>query len=443
MSADNELNASTPAAHVPAGGGHGWMGSAFSPVARFIGASGLTNLGDGIALVAWAWTASLITRDPLLIALVAVLLRLPWAIVSLPAGVITDRVDRRNLILGMDVLRAVAFLGVAIMLWFAYPFEAAPERGVSSIVAYFTLLLAAAIVGTAEVFRDNAAQTMIPGLVPDHRLEATNGRLWSVELVGNSLLGPALGAMLVAIALPLPFALNAVAYGVAALLVLSISGSFRANGHHRADWRQEMKEGIAFLRTSPLLKTLAWLTGFWNLFFQMVMIALVLHVQENLGLSAQAYGLILAAGAVGGIIGGLVAEHVVRAIGQARAAQWMLFSSVPTFAVIAVAPGQVSLGLTLAVFEFCGLVWNTISVSTRQRTIPDHLLGRVNSTFRLLAWGMMPIGLLLSGIIVRMLDGPLTRGAALTAPFWVAAAGVLIVSLFGWRPLGLGLRGRS
>jgi hypothetical protein len=191
------------------------------------------------------------------------------------------------------------------------------------------------------------------------------------------------------------------------------------------------------------LKTLAWLTGFWNLFFQMVMIALVLHVQENLGLGAQSYGLILAVGAVGGIIGGLVAEHIIHAMGPAKAAQWMLLSSVPTFAVIAIAPGPVSLGLTLAVFEFCGLVWNTISVTTRQRTIPDHLLGRVNSTFRLLAWGMMPIGLLLSGIIVRMLDGPLSREAALAAPFWVAAAGVLLVTSFGWRPLGQGLRRRS
>lgn len=417
-----------------------WMDSASSLVSRFIGASGLTNLGDGIALVAWAWTASLITRDPLLIALVATLLRLPWAIVSLPAGVITDRVDRRNLILAMDVIRTVAFSGVAIVLWFAYPLEAAPEKGVSSIVVYLSILLAVAVVGTAEVFRDNAAQTMIPSLVSDDRLEAINGRLWSVELVGNSLLGPALGALLLAIALPLPFAVNAVAYGVAALLVLSISGKFRAIGHLHADWRQEMKEGIGYLRASPLLKTLAWLTGFWNLFFQMVMIALVLHVQENLGLGAQAYGFILAGAAVGGIIGGLVAENVVRVMGQARAAQWMLLSSVPIFAIISVAPGPVTLGLSLAVFEFCGLVWNTISVSTRQRTIPDHLLGRVNSTFRLLAFGMMPLGLMFSGMIVRMLDGPLPREAALAAPFWVAAVGVLIVTILGWRPLGRGLR---
>lgn len=194
-------------------------------------------------------------------------------------------------------------------------------------------------------------------------------------------------------------------------------------------------------RVAPLLRPLAWLTGFWNLFFQMVMIALILHVQENLGLSAGAYGLILAAAAIGGIAGGLSGERIVRWLGPGRAAQWMLIASVPTFVGIALAPGAWSLALVLAIFEFAGLVWNTVSVSTRQRMIPDRLLGRVNSVYRLLAWGMMPLGLLLSGLIVRGAEAFLTREMALTAPFWTAAIGVLVVSLIGWRPLGAGLSG--
>src|SRR5690606_8266005 len=93
----------------------------FPPFARFVAASGLTNLGDGVAIVAWAWVASLLTRDPLLIAGVAVALRLPWALLALPAGVITDRVDRRLLILRMDILRAVAFAGAAAALCASLP----------------------------------------------------------------------------------------------------------------------------------------------------------------------------------------------------------------------------------------------------------------------------------------------------------------------------------
>jgi hypothetical protein len=76
---------------------------------RFILASGATNLADGVATVAWAWAATLLTRDPVLVALVPLALRLLGFLLALPAGVVTDRVDRRRLILAMDALRAVAF----------------------------------------------------------------------------------------------------------------------------------------------------------------------------------------------------------------------------------------------------------------------------------------------------------------------------------------------
>lgn len=414
---------------------------------RFIAASGLANLGDGVAVVAWAWTASLLTRDPLLIALVAVALRLPWALLALPAGLAADRLDRRRLILAMDLLRAAAFALAALALWLALPLAPPPTEGVASLPAFATLALAALVVGAAEVARDNAAQSMLPALTPHDRLEAANGRLWSVELTGNALLGPPLGAALVAIAAPAPFALNALAYALAALMVAGIAGAFRpegrAGGSWRADWRADLAEGWAFLRAAPLLRLLAWLTGFWNLFFQMTMIALVLHVQENLGLSPAAYGLVLAGGALGGIAGGLAGERVVRRLGRAQAAQWTLCASAPAFAGLALAPGAWSLALVLAVFEFAGLVWNAVSVSTRQRMIPDRLLGRVNSLYRLLAWGMMPLGLLLSGLVVRAAETVWARPAALTAPFWTAAAGLLLVTLIGWRPLGAGLPGRA
>ncbi|MFV0491747.1 MAG: MFS transporter [Pseudorhodobacter sp.] len=407
-----------------------------SQLGRFIAASGIANLGDGIATVAWAWAASLLTRDPLLIALVAVALRLPWVLFALPAGLVTDRRDRRGLILQMDILRAVSFGVAALSFWVASPLAPVPDTGLSSGFAFAVLVIAASSVGVAEVFRDNAAQTMLPSLVPHERLESANGRLWSVELIGNALLGPPLGALLIGLAVMLPFAVNAAAYGLAALLVAGIAGNFRPAHRAEKNWRVELAEGLRFLREARLLQILAWLTGFWNLFFQMMMIALILHVQENLGLSSTVYGLILGAGALGGIAGGLMADRIVRWLGPGRTAQWALLCSAPTFAAVALAPGAVSLALALAVFEFSGLVWNTVSVSARQRMIPDGLLGRVNSTYRLLAWGMMPLGLLLSGLIVRAAEGIMPRDLALTLPFWVAAAGELGVTIFGWRALG-------
>ncbi len=170
----------------------------------------------------------------------------------------------------------------------------------------------------------------------------------------------------------------------------------------------------------------------------MVLIGLILHVQENLGLVAQTYGLVLAAGAIGGILGGWSGEYIIRAIGPGKTAQWMLFASAPAFFAIAFAPGAISLAIVLALFEFTGLVWNTVSVSYRQRTIPDQLLGRVNSLYRLMAWGMMPVGLILSGLIVRSAESVLSRDAALLAPFLVAGLGAILLAAIGWRVLGRG-----
>jgi MFS family permease len=409
--------------------------SSQSALLRFIASAGLTNLGDGIATLAWAWVASLLTRDPLLIATVAVALRLPWAIFAIPAGLVADRVDRRTLILMMDLVRAAAFTGAALALWSALPLSPAPQTGLSAPFAFAALVIAALVVGVAEVFRDNAAQTLLPSLVPHDRLEQANGRPWSVELIGNSLVGPALGAVLVAAYVPLPFAVNALAYALAALLVASIAGSFRPEQGAPRGWRADLAEGWGFLKNAPLLRLLAWVTGFWNLFHQMMIVAMILHVQENLGLSAETYGLILAGGAVGGILGGLSGGWIAKRLGPGRTAQVTMLASAFTFLGVGLAPNGWALALAFMVFEFNGFVWNTVSVATRQRAIPNRLLGRVNSLYRLLAWGMMPIGLALSGLIVRAADGPLPRAMALELPFFVAAFGFLAVAALTWRAL--------
>ncbi|MCF1707948.1 MFS transporter [Tabrizicola sp. J26] len=409
-----------------------------TPFQRFVAASGLTNLADGVATVAWGWAASLLTRDPLMISLVPIALRLPWFLFALPAGIVTDRMDRRQLILRMDVLRALAFAGAAVAMVLTVPLPLAPRSGVSEPVLFGVIMAAAFIVGIAEVFRDNAAQTMLPAMVGRSDLERANGRLWSVEMVGNSLLGPALGAFLIAAAVPLPFGANALAYGLAIVLVASVVGRFRPEGASQRNWKRELSEGWHFLRDAPLLRLLAVITGVWNLLFQMTTVALLLHAQENLGLGARGYGLVLAGGAVGGVLAGFTAEWFVRRFGPGAVARWSLFASAPAFLGMALAPGGWTLALVLGLFEYTGILWNTVSVSYRQRSIPDQLLGRVNSLYRLLAWGMMPVGLALSGVIVRFAETLMPRDTALSMPFYVAAAGGIALVLFGWRGLRTG-----
>jgi sulfite exporter TauE/SafE len=121
--------------------------------------------------------------------------------------------------------------------------------------------------------------------------------------------------------------------------------------------------------------------------------------------------------------------------------QWMLLASGPCF--LALAPGAWTLGLAFAAMEFSGFVWNVVSVSTRQRMIPDALLGRVNSIYRLLAWGMMPMGLVLSGVLVSLGETALPRGAALVLPFWAAALGSVGLTVVVWNGIRRGFDGIS
>ena len=406
---------------------------------RFVAASGLTNLADGIAVVAWAWMASPLTRDALFVALMPIALRLPWFIFAVPAGIVTDRVDRRKLILWMDVIRAIAFAIATVVIWQALPLTTPPNTGLAQPTVFYILMGTALLVGGAEVFRDNAAQTMLPSLVSHDVLEQANGRLWSVELIGNSLVGPALGAFLIAAFAPAPFALNSIAYAVALVCVLSLKGTFKPKpSKAKPNWKAELGEAYAFLKSSPLLRSLALITGGWNLLFQMSAIALVLHVQENLGLGAMAYGLLLAADAFGGITAGFASQRIIARFGPKRTAQLCLMFSAPSFLGIALAPNWVTLALTLAAFQFTGLLWNIVSVSYRQRKIPDAMLGRVNSLYRLLAWGLMPIGLILSGLIVRFAEPIIGRSQALNLPIFTASAGALVLGILGWHALNRG-----
>ncbi|MEH7828135.1 MFS transporter [Gemmobacter denitrificans] len=407
-----------------------------SQFTRFLAASGLANLADGIATLIWVWVASLLTRDAALIALVPVALRLPWVIFAIPAGLVADRVDRHRMVLAMDALRAAAFAvaAVALMVW--APSATAPATGVSSWPLFLTLCLAALVVGVAEVFRDNAAQTLLPALVPDQALERANGQLWSLESVTNQMLGPALGALLLGAALALPFAVNAAAYAAAALILLAMKGQFRpAPGDQPAHWRRDLAEAFRYLLAQPLLLMLACITGLWNLLDSMMMFALLLHAQENLQMSASTYGLVLSAMAIGGIIAGLTGDRVVARIGPGATCGSMLFLS--AFAVMAMPmlAHPVALGACFALMHLGGIYWNIVSVSTRQRLIPDMLRGRVNSLYRLLAWGAIPLGSLLAGVIIEQSSPWLGRADALVLPLWVAGVALVIVSIVVQRPL--------
>ena len=252
--------------------------------------------------------------------------------------------------------------------------------------------------------------------------------------------GPAIGAFFITAFVPLPFLFIALAMLLAALLTASLTGDFKPKAREMRAWRAELIEGLQFVVRHPMLRVLVLITGFWNFFAEMAVIALVLHIQENLNAGATTYGIVLAVGAIGGVLGGIAVSPLMKVFETGVLAQWMNIVAAPMFLLIAFAPGPITVAVAMFFFYLSGIVWNTISISYRQRVVPDDIRGRVNSVYRLFAWGMMPLGLIASGAIVRVAEVSLGRETALIVPFLIAAAGVFVLAVFSWRPLGRGFK---
>ena len=394
---------------------------------RFLfSATAVSNLGDGVSALAFPWLATLITRDPVLIAMVTAAVRLPWLLFSIPAGVLVDRRDRRRLMIQADSFRLLLTLG-AIALILTIPDFPPGGSGAPHMLALSGL---AFLLGAAEVVRDNAAQTVLPSIVEPRDLESANGQMWSVEQVMGSFVGPPLAGILIALAVPAPFALDAVTFGIAAWFVWCISMPPRAPAVGRRIGH-EIAEGWAWLRGATTLLRLAVMLGLMNAIATMAATVLVLMAQEVLGLDAAGYGLLLTAGAAGGVTGGLLGPRLVARLGGERSL-WLALMLMPLpFLALALTASPIVAGAALFLEMVAALVWNIVTVSYRQRTIPDVLLGRVNALYRFFGWGMMPLGALAGGGVVALAEPDLGREMALRLPYLLAAAGAVAMAVYG------------
>jgi len=393
-------------------------------------ASAVSNLGDGISLLAFPWLATLITRDPVMIGAVAAAGRLPWLLFSIPAGVITDRTDRRRLMIQADLFRLFLTLGIVGVI-LSGPMLPLPESAPQAATLVLGLAAGAFLLGGAEVIRDNAAQTLLPRIVHSDELERANGQLWSVEQIMGQFIGPPLAGFLIALAIPIPFMADAATFAIAALCIWAIQTStHRAPRMPEGFWR-ETSEGIRWLLDHRLILSFAILLGFMNMIGTAEITILVIYSQEILELSAANYGILLTAGAAGGVAGGLFCPAIIRRIGSASAitVALALFPVAPFLIWWTSSPYVVAVALFLQMFA--ALMWNIVTVSLRQRTIPDELLGRVNSLYRFFGWGMMPIGALLGGLIVSLGEPELGRIAAIRLPYLLTGVFSVVLLLSG------------
>lgn len=398
---------------------------------RFLSAAGISNLGDGITSVAYPWLASAVTRSPILIALMGFASRLPWLLFTLFAGVISDRLDRRRVIIAMDFFRGVMTVFVAICIGLFHdklPALGELKKGVeipTQWPLYLVLLISALLFGFAEVLRDNTAQTFMPALVDKEGLEKANGRLWNAESLAVNFIGPPLGSFLIGIAVFLPFWIDAATFFISVALVASISGSFKKiedKKPEKMNFKRDIKEGFSWLWNHSLFRFLAVVLGLMNFTDSLVGATFILFSQEVLNVTVTQYAILGMAGAIGGILGGTYGDRIVGKIGRGTSLRITLFVAPVASLIIGLAQSWIVVFVLMGVYGCTSVLWNLITVSLRQSTIPPHLLGRVNSVYRFFGWGTIPLGIFAGGFIVNFLSDQIGRSQALRSAYFIAAA---------------------
>jgi MFS family permease len=378
-------------------------------------ASGFANLADGVLWVALPLLAVQLTRSPVLIAGVTVAARLPWLLAPV-AGALADRLDRRQSMVRVNLVRTVLLGGLALAV-------------VADLATLPLLYAVAVLLGFAETLFDTSAQSLLPAVVSRDDLTRANSRLFAVELVANEFVGPPLGGLLAAAGLGLALGLPAAAYLVGAACLALLAGSFRAVGAGPAGstrFRDDIAEGARFVWRHPVLRPLAVMLGMGNLAFAAFFSVFVLYVVAPgpMGLSGAGFGILSATVGVGSLLGTWLAVPTERRLGRVRTLVVSVVLSTAGLVVPILTASPVLVGISLAVCGVSMVLWNVITVSLRQRITPDRLLGRMNASYRLVGWGTMPLGALLGGALAEALG---LRGA------FLAAAAIYFATLVGFR----------
>ncbi|WP_307870910.1 MFS transporter [Micromonospora sp. C51] len=375
----------TDAAPRPAEGG---LGGRFW---RLWSASAVSNLADGIVKIALPLVAVGYSRSPLLVAGVAAAYSLPWLLFALPAGALADRLDRRRVMLAANTLRAALIGALAL--------AAAFDAG-----SIWLLYLVALGLGIAETLYDTSAQSILPQVVTRDQLPRANGRLAAVELAANQFIGPPLAGFLIAAGVALALAGPAVLWALAVAALLLVAGRFRIERDEPTTMRADIAEGLRFLWRHRLLRTLATMVGTSNFITSGIFAVLVLYAvgpDSAIGLTEPGYGLLLTTIAAGIVLGSVATAKIEERLGRSRTLALSVLAMAAVVGVPALSTNPFVIGTVFFVGGLLLATWNVITISLRQRITPDRLLGRVNSGYRMLAWGSMPAGALVGGLLAE------------------------------------------
>ena len=354
-------------------------------------AAGCSNLGDGIVKIALPLLAVQLTDSPAGVAGVTVASYLPWILLSLPAGALADRVDRRNAMRAVNLARAAVVGGLAAL--------AANDLGGLAMV-----YVAAFALGTGETLFDTSAQSLLPAIVDRSSLTKANSRLFALEQTTNEFIGPPLGGWLTGLGIAFSLVTSSALFVGAAVLLTMLTGGYRPSRSAGTTMRSEIGEGVRFLYGNLLLRTTVMIVAILNFVGTATLAVLPLYAVKPgpLNLSEFGYGLLLLGFGLGGLIGSIVAESLQRRFGRARVLVGSIACSSAWMGALALTSNVVAVTLAMVLAGIGIMSLNVIGITFRQLITPAQLLGRVVAAHRVVVLGVLPLGAAAGGAIAEL-----------------------------------------
>lgn len=367
----------------------------------------VSSTGDGMFITALPLLAATLTLDPVLIAGITIAQRLPWLVLSMFTGAIADRMDRRRLMIGADIVRfvIVGVLGVAI---------------VTDATTIWMLYACAFLLGVGETLHVNAAQALVPAIVLPGDLLQANARFGSAQIASAQFIGPPLGVMAFNAAASLPFLGDAVSFAGSALLVRSLPDE-HAVAPPTSRIRDDIVEGLRFMWQNLAIRRITVILAAINFFYFAATSLLVLYNRQQLHGGDVVYTAMFVGAASGTVAARFFVSRVTQRFGTVRTmalAVWLWASSIAGLAITNVP--WVAIAMYVLLGTGTGLWW-AVNTTARQRITPPRLLGRQNAAYRTVSWGVVPFGAAFGGLAARWWG--------LRAPFVIGGVVMVLIAL--------------
>jgi predicted MFS family arabinose efflux permease len=348
----------------------------------------ISTLGTSASAIVYPLLILALTNSPAAAGLAGALGSAPYIVFSLPVGALIDRWDRKRVMILCDLGRALTLASIPVAIWL-------------HALTIWQIYAAALIEGSLFVFFNLAEVAALPRVVMKEQLPAAAAQN-EAAFGAAAIVGPSLGTFLYQVlGRGAPFIADAVSYLASVFSLFFIRTRFQDERQVvQRNLLSEIGEGLRWLWQQPLIRYMAVLTGGLNLTGAATPLIIILLAKKLGALDAQ-IGLIFSIAGIGGIVGSVIGGQMQKRFTFGQVIITTTWISALLFPLYIFVPKFFLLGIIAALIYVTAPVYNIVQFSYRLSLIPDQLQGRVNSTFRLLAFGFQPLGSALSGLLLE------------------------------------------